>query len=57
MGTRLKRYSREADHSPPYVAKIKNDGALPLLLYKSSGNTAYLIKLEHGYAPITIPEA
>jgi hypothetical protein len=32
----VKRLRREADHSPPYSAKIKNGGAIPPLPHTSS---------------------
>jgi hypothetical protein len=32
----VKRQVREADHSPPSRAEVKNGGAIPLLLHTSS---------------------
>jgi hypothetical protein len=33
----IKRPGREADHSPPASAKVKNDGAIPSLLTRRHG--------------------
>jgi hypothetical protein len=32
----VERQGSEADHSPPFNAEVKNDGAIPPLLYMSS---------------------
>jgi hypothetical protein len=35
-GTGVQRLGREADHTPPSNAKVKNDGAVPPLPHRSS---------------------
>jgi hypothetical protein len=42
MGIKLQ--GREADHSPPSSAEVKEGGAIPPLLHMSSWHTALLIK-------------
>jgi hypothetical protein len=44
LSPRLKRPGREADHSPPSSAEVKNGGAIPPLPYMSSWHSAELIK-------------
>jgi hypothetical protein len=36
----VKRLGREADHSPPSSAEVKNDGAIPTLPHMSSRHSA-----------------
>jgi hypothetical protein len=38
----IKRPEREADHSSPYSAEVKNDADINLLTYSSSRRDAYL---------------
>jgi hypothetical protein len=40
----VKRQGREADHSPPSSAEVKNGGALPSFTYIYSWRNALLIK-------------
>jgi hypothetical protein len=40
----VKQPAREADHSPPSSAEVKNDGAIPPLPHTSSWRGASLIK-------------
>jgi hypothetical protein len=40
----IKRPGREADHSPPSSAGVKNGGAIPPLPHASSWHSAQLIK-------------
>jgi hypothetical protein len=46
MGTEgsLKRPGREADHSTPFIAEVKNGGAMPLVSHLSLWRDTYLIK-------------
>jgi hypothetical protein len=44
-GTGVEPQRREADHSPPSSAEVKNGGAIPPLPYVSSWRSAYLINL------------
>jgi hypothetical protein len=39
LSSGVKRQVREADHSPPSGAAVKNDGAAPPLLHMSYGVT------------------
>jgi hypothetical protein len=39
----VKRLGREADHSPPSSAEVKNGGAIPPLSHMSSWYSAYLL--------------
>jgi hypothetical protein len=45
----VKRSLREADHSPPCMTEIKNDGAIPPLFHKSSWHIANLIKYRDNF--------
>jgi hypothetical protein len=36
----VKRQGREADHSPPFSAEVKNGGAIPPIPHMSSGRRA-----------------
>jgi hypothetical protein len=45
----VRRLVRETDHSPPYMTEVKNDGAVPPLLLKSTWHITNLIKHRNNF--------
>jgi hypothetical protein len=49
FSTGVKQHNGEANHSPPFIAEVKNAEAITLLPHMSSWHGVYLIKHWHNF--------